>query len=153
MGSGEVRAHVAGSTEAEERMARIWRGPRYQHEQGQIVPWLLPAAMLLRRRLRDAGKRTSADASAAALVEGGWWTAARLAAAGLRDSAVCAACGKAIGTVWHRLGECEATREEREGRGGCPAWLLRKGKAAVWDPLFARGGPALPKVPPRPQKE
>ncbi len=148
VGDGEVRAHVAGSTESEERMARIWRGPRYQHEQGKTIPWLLPATMLLRRRLRDVGKRTSADASVAALVEGGWWTAARLAAAGLRDSPVCAACGKAIGTVWHRLGECEATKEEREGKGGCPEWLLKKGRASVWDPLFARGVPALPKVPP-----
>jgi hypothetical protein len=148
VGGEGVRAHVAGSTEAEERLARVWRGPRYQHDQGRVIPWLLPAAMLLRRRLGDPGKRTAADASAAALVEGGWWTAARLASAGLRDTAVCAACGKAVGTVWHRLGECEATREEREGRGGCPAWLLRKGKTALWDPLFARGVPALPKVPP-----
>ncbi len=148
VGDGEVRAHVAGSTEAEERMARIWRGPRYQQEEGKLIPWLLPATMLLRRRLREVGRRTAADGSVAALVEGGWWTAARLATAGLRESPVCAACGKAIGTVWHRLGECEATKEDREGKGGCPSWLLRKGKASVWDPLFARGVPALPKVPP-----
>ncbi len=150
VGNDEIRSHVAGSTETEDRLSRIWRGPRYQQEDGRVIPWLLPATMLLRRRLRDVGRMTSADASVAAMVEGGWWTAARLAAAGLRDSPVCAACGKAVGTLWHRLGDCDATREDREGKGGCPAWLLKKGRASVWDPLFARGVPALPKVPPLP---
>ncbi len=151
VGNDEVKAHVAGSTPLEDRMARVWRGPRYQHQQGKVVPWLLPATMLLRRRLRSLGNSTAADASLAAMVEGGWWTAARLAASGMRQSPVCAACGKAIGTLWHRLGECETTKDEREGKGGCPAWLLKKGKASVWDPLFARGVPALPKVPPPPR--
>ncbi len=114
-----------------------------------MIPWLLPAAMLLRRRLRDPCRRTSADASVAAMVEGGWWTAARLASAGLRESPLCT-CGKAVGTLWHRLGECEVTKEEREGRKGCPGWLLRKGRVSVWDPLFSRGVPALPRVPPPP---
>ncbi len=148
VGNGEVKAHVAGSTSLEDRMARVWRGPRYQQQQGKLIPWLLPATLMLRRRLGNVGKRTAADASVAAMVEGGWWTASRLAMSGLRDSPICAACGKAIGTLWHRLGECEATKDEREGKGGCPAWLLKKGKASVWDPLFARGVPALPKVPP-----
>jgi hypothetical protein len=89
VGDEEVKAHIAGSTEEEERLARIWRGPRYQHEDGKVVPWLLPATMLLRRRLRNAGVRTAADASVAALVEGGWWTPARRAAAGL-GSSICA---------------------------------------------------------------
>ncbi len=35
--------------------------------------------------------------------------------------------------------------KRREGR--CPKWLLRKGRASVWDPLFSRGVPALPKTP------
>ncbi len=150
VGGEEVKAHVAGSTMLEERLARVWRGPRYQQHQGRLIPWLLPATMLLRRRLGNTGNRTAADASVAAMVEGGWWTAARLAAAGLRRSAICAACGRAIGTLWHRLGECPATEAEREGKGGCPAWLLKKGRTSVWDPLFARGLPALPKVPPPP---
>ncbi len=114
-----------------------------------MIPWLLPATMLLRRRLKDPGRRTAADASVAALVEGGWWPAARLATAGLRESPLCA-CGKAVGTLWHRLGECELTREEREGNRGCPGWLLRKGRVSVWDPLFSRGVPALPRIPPPP---
>ncbi len=149
VGDEEVKAHIAGSTEEEERLARIWRGPRYQHEDGKVVPWLLPATMLLRRRLRNAGVRTAADASVAALVEGGWWTPARRAAAGL-GSSICASCGRAVGTLWHRLGDCSTTKQEREGAGGCPGWLLKKARASVWDPLFARGVPALPNVPPPP---
>ncbi len=72
IGNDEVRAHVAGSTPLEEKMARVWRGPRYQQHQGQVIPWLLPATMLLRRRLRNSGNCTAADASVAAMVEGGW---------------------------------------------------------------------------------
>ncbi len=86
----------------------------------------------------------------ASLVEGGWWTPARLQAVGLRASAICKACGEKVGTLYHRLGDSAATREEREGDRGCPRWLLRRAKAHVWDPLFARGIPALPKVPPPP---
>ncbi len=79
---------------------------------------------------------------------------ARLAAHSMRANAICRACGAAIGTLWHRMGECPATQEEREGRSGCPRWLLRKGKLAIWDPLFSRGVPALPKVPaPPPERE
>ncbi len=108
--------------------------------------------MVLKGRLRDRGRCTAADYSAAGMVEGAWWTSARLHAAGLKATAVCAACKKAVGTYWHRMGECEATRAHREGDGGCPAWLLRKGKAHVWDPLFSRGIPALPRIP-RPPPE
>ncbi len=71
VGDDELKAHVAGSTPMEERMARVWKGPRYQSHQGKVVPWLLPATMLLRRRLRNSGSRTAADASVAAMVEGG----------------------------------------------------------------------------------
>ncbi len=142
-----VKAHVAGTTQLEANSARIWRGARYQLQEGRMVPWILPAAMVLRGRLRDRTRRTAADGSAASMVEGGWWTAARLAAVGRRPTAICAACKKAVGTLWHRLGECGASEAEREGKGGCPRWLLRKGRASVWDPLFSRGVPALPKIP------
>ncbi len=97
-GAEAGRVHVAGTTPAEAASARIWRGARYQNCEGKLIPWLLPASMTLRGRLRDRTRRTAADGSAAAMVEGGWWTAARLAAAGLRTSAACAACGKAAGT-------------------------------------------------------
>ncbi len=149
--AGEV--HVAGTTPTEATSARIWRGARYQMCDGKLVPWLLPATMVLKRRLKDRSRRTAADGSAAAMVEGGWWTAARLASAGLRDSAKCTACGKAAGTYWHKMGECESTKEEREGRNGCPRWLHKKGRSMLWDPLFSRGVPALPRVPaPPPEK-
>ncbi len=118
-----------------------------------MIPWLLPAALTLKGRLRDKTRRTAADGSAAALIEGGWWTAARLAAAGLRSTSKCSACKAAVGTLWHRLGDCSATKDEREGGKGCPQWLLRKGRAGLWDPLFSRGVPALPRVPaPPPQR-
>ncbi len=152
-GGAGITAHVAGTTQLEANSARVWRGARYQLQEGRMIPWLLPAVMTLKGRLRDKARRTAADGSAAALVEGGWWTAARLAAAGLRSTAICAACKEAIGTLWHRLGECSATKDEREGGKGCPQWLLRKGRVGLWDPLFSRGVPALPKVPaPPPQK-
>ncbi len=147
VGEGGKRMHVAGTTALEAASARVWRGARYQQHDGNLIPWLLPATMALKGRLRDKNRRTAADSSAAAMVEGGWWTAARLAAAGLRTDATCGACGKGVGTYWHRMGECVATVGEREGGGGCPKWLLRKGRAMVWDPLFSRGVPALPKVP------
>ncbi len=147
VGEGERRMHVAGTSAAEAASARIWRGARYQRQDGMLLPWILPATLVLKGRLKSSNRCTAADSSAAAMVEGGWWTAARLAAAGLRARATCTACGKGVGTYWHRLGECEATAEERQGKGGCPDWLLRKGRAMVWDPLFSRGVPALPKVP------
>ncbi len=143
VGEGGKRMHVAGTTALEAASARVWRGARYQQHGGNLTPWLLPATMALKGRLRDKNRRTAADSSAAAMVEGGWWTAARLAAAGLRTDATCGACGKGVGTYWHRMGECVATVGEREGGGGCPKWLLRKGRAMVWDPLFSRGGPRL----------
>ncbi len=141
------KTHVAGTTAAEAASARIWRGARYQKCDGKLIPWLLPAVMTLRGRLRDRSRCTAADHSAAAMVEGAWWTASKLAAAGLRARATCAACKKGVGTYWHRMGECESTKCHREEKGGCPQWLLRKGRAMVWDPLFSRGVPALPKIP------
>ncbi len=149
-GGAGSRMHVAGTTAEEAASARIWRGARFQQCGGKLIPWLLPATMVLKRRLGDLRRRTAADCSAAAMVEGGWWTAARLKASGMRAEATCAACKSAVGTYWHRMGDCSATKEEREAKGGCPRWLLRKGRASVWDPLFSRGVPALPKVPPPP---
>ncbi len=68
----------------------------------------------------------------------------------MREEPGCAACATAPGTLFHRLGECSASRSEREGTRGCPPWLLRKAKVQLWDPLFTRGVPALPRVPPPP---
>ncbi len=142
--------HVAGSTSFEAQSARVWRGGRYRIENGKMIPWFTPASIVLKHRLRKPHRCTPADRSAAAMVEGGWWTRSRLAALGMRDDPICDACGVAVGTLWHRLGECSATKEEREGRLGCPRWLLKKGKTSPWDPLFTRGVPAMPRVPPPP---
>ncbi len=148
--TGGAAFHVAGSRPNEADSARIWRAGRYQLQGDRAIPWLLPAQMVLKRRLRDHRLCTAADRSTAALLEGGWWTPSRLAAAGLREEPGCAACAMAPGTLFHRLGECSSSRQEREGARGCPPWLLRKARAQLWDPLFARGVPALPRVPPSP---
>ncbi len=146
--NGPLRCHIAGSSAAESQLARVWRGGRFQVLKGRLIPWFLPAAMVLKGKLKRGG--SSADRSTAAMVEGGWWTRARLYSSGLRSDPICHACGKAVGNLWHRMGECAGTADEREGRLGCAAWLLRKGKASLWDPLFSRGVPALPLVPPPP---
>ncbi len=148
--AGGTMHHVAGSRPSEADSARIWRAGRFQMQGDRAIPWLLPGQMVLRRRLRDHRHCTAADRSTAALIEGGWWTPSRLAAAGLREHPECAACAAAPGTLFHRLGECPASQEERESARGCPPWLLRKARAHLWDPLFARGVPALPRVPPPP---
>ncbi len=149
---GAVGEHVAGSLPEEAHSARVWRNGRYQLLNGRLIPWLTPACMVLKRRLNDARRCTAADRSVAALVEGGWFTPVRLHAMGLRLHATCRACMRAAGTLWHRLGGCEVTAEPRQADGGCPRWLWKKGSVSVWDPLFSRGVPALPKIPPPPQE-
>ncbi len=145
--------HIAGSTPSEAHAARIWRGGRYQAIRGRMVPWFLPSTMVLRRRLADPRRCTAADLSAAALIEGGWFTPARLHALGLRPDAACRLCGAAAGTTWHRTGACSRTEDTRVApSGGCPPWLLKKGLISVWDPLFSRGVPALPKIPSPPRE-
>ncbi len=144
---GAADAHVAGSTPTEAHAARVWRGARYQHIRDRVVPWFAPSAMVLKARLSHRRECTAADRSAAALVEGGWFPPARLHALGLRAHSTCRRCGKAAGTLWHRMGTCGATESTRCSAGGCPPWLLRKGSISLWDPLFTRGVPALPKIP------
>ncbi len=116
----------------------------------RLVPWFMPSCMVLKARLRDGRRCTAADLSAAALVEGGWFTPARLHAIGLRPDPICRLCGRKVGTLWHRMGACESTAVPRAAVGGCPSWLIKKGIASLWDPLFSRGVPALPKIPPPP---
>ncbi len=116
-----------------------------------MIPWFLPASMVLKKRLADPRRCTAADLSAAALVEGGWFTPSRLHSLGLRPHAACRLCNAAAGTTWHRTGACSHTADTRSADGGCPPWLLRKGARSLWDPLFSRGVPALPKVPPPPE--
>ncbi len=100
----------------------------------------------MRRRVAGA-----ATLSAAALFEGAWWPQLRRWARGKSASCRCTACGEAVGSLWHRLGKCPAGDAARaDPDSGCPEWLRRRGAAAVWDPLFSRGVPARPKLPPPP---
>ncbi len=151
LSAGASSEHVAGSTPAEAHAARVWRGGRYQLIRDRMVPWLMPSSLVLKKRLADPRKCSAADLSAAALIEGGWFTPSRLHALGLRADATCRLCGAAAGTTWHRTGACACTGDTRSSAGGgCPPWLLRKGVVSIWDPLFSRGVPALPKIPPPP---
>ncbi len=134
-----------GATEFERRAAGIWRRPRFDLVNDMMVPWLWPIARVVRAAQRRG--RHAAAASLRSCVEGGWWTQARLAAAGVADDPRCR-CGDRIGTLWHRLGRCRLTEDLRRER--CPAHVLKAGTIHVWDPLFSRGVPARPVVPPPP---
>ncbi len=135
-----------GDTPQEATSARVWRAGRLQlTEDGFPIPWLWPVA----RAIKAARRRGSnaAAASLRALAEGGWWTQSRLRAQRLAASALCR-CGRAVGTLWHRLGQCDLAAAERTRL--CPPELLRSGAALVWDPLYSRGVAARPKHPPPP---
>ncbi len=134
-----------GDTEMEQKAAGIWRRGRYQVIDGMIIPWIWPLARVARSAKRMG--RIAAAASLRACVEGGWWTQARLHEAGAASSPICK-CGKQIGTLWHRLARCPLTEQVRSEK--CDGGLLRSAKAQLWDPLFSRGVPARPKVPPPP---
>jgi ribonuclease HI len=43
----------------------------------------------------------------------------------------------------HKLAGCTLAEQRRST--ACPDWILRMGRAAVWDPLFSRAVPAKPK--------
>ena len=135
-----------GENEAEARAARTWRGGRYEQIEGQIIPWLWPLQAVYRAARRKG--RTSAAGSMRACAEGGWWSAAQLQLHKLVTHDKCR-CGKAADTLWHRLGRRERTEEERTAK--CGAKLLGLAKTRAWDPLFSRGIPARPKVPPPPK--
>ena len=120
---------------------------QYQHVDGRLVPWLKPAIDAL-NAARRRGCEPSAVSSFRALVEGGWWTQARLHRAGKASDPFCKTCGVQHGTLWHRIaGRCE--------QGGAP-WaeaeeaIRQKGKERWWDPLFSRSIPAMPLMPAMP---
>ena len=145
---GERQTVYFGETQQEERAAAIWRRPRFQHIEGQIIPWLWP----MRCKYRAAKKRGGGVAAASfrALIEGGWWCKARLVEAGAAEEGMCA-CGKATDTLWHRLAVCELTKEQRQAK--CPPEVTAQGAARLWDPLYSRGVPARPKMPKTPKDE
>jgi hypothetical protein len=87
-------------------------------------------------------------------MEGGWLTQRKLWTEGRTGNDRCR-CGRAAGTLWHKLATCELGQEGRE-RAREPRGLeelIAAGKASVWDPLFSRGVPARPKWPNPPAKD
>ena len=135
-----------GQTDSEVHSAKLWRGARYQQVEGQIVPWFWP----LRRVFKTAMKKgqQAAAGTLRALAEGGWWTPTRLKTVGVVAHDKCR-CGKAAGTLWHKMGKCGRTAVEREIH--CPRALLNAGDRNVWDPMYSRGVPAWPKTPKPPK--
>ncbi len=79
-----------------------------------------------------------------ACVEGGWWTQARLYATGVATDATCRACAKMKGTLWHRVGRCEAGEQLRAEES--PPTMMKKAEIDKWDPLYYRAVPGMPKV-------
>ncbi len=139
-----VPAAAYGEGELERGAAETWRRGRYVCDDVGPMPWLWPMARVA-ASARRSGRRTAA-ASLRSLVEGGWWTQRKLWAHGCAAHDRCA-CGQSAGTLWHRLGECTLSDERR--KQACPQWIVKLGKASVWDPLFSRAVPARP----RPVKE
>ncbi len=136
-----IPAATYGQGELERAAAETWRHGRYECNDLGPIPWLWPIARVAASARRN-GRRTAA-ASLRSLVEGGWWTQRKLWAQGCADHDRCL-CGEAAGTLWHRLGECRMNEERR--KQACPQWILRLGKASVWDPLFSRGVSARPRL-------
>ncbi len=142
---GDNPARAYGSSDAERRMAISWRAGRCELREGEVQPWIWPMHIVA-KAARRRGRR-SAAASLRSCVEGGWWTQRRLFNEGVVAHDRCR-CGKAAGTLWHRLGGCELSEEVRSRL--CPAPILKNGQSSVWDPLYSRGVPCRPKVPPPP---
>ena len=136
-----------GNIAEEARLGISWRRARFMVEGEVLVPWFWPITRVL-QAARRKGQRAAA-ASVRALVEGGWWVQRRLYAAGLTRSDECR-CGKAAGTLWHKLGRCELAEQARADFQH-PA-LFKYGGIALWDPLYSRGVPARPKIPKQPKE-
>ena len=143
-GSGWSRRMFAAS-ENEKRCARIWRHTHLRTEEEMLVPWFWPIAKVVRAAYK---KRRAAAASVRACVEGGWWVQRRLYARNMARTDVCK-CGEGSGTLWHKLGVCRLANENPEAFG--EPEIFKWGKGAVFDPLYSRGVPARPKLPPPPK--
>ncbi len=146
---GTITEEVIGQREGDMKAMDIWRRGRFRHLDGRPVPWFLPGAAFLARG-SPGGVWSSAKASVAALIEGGWWPQSRLAAVGAAATDTCQACMQRTGTLYHRLGECCAPEAAEHRSSSCPPWLQRQASTLLWNPLFARGVPAEPKRPPHP---
>ncbi len=145
-GTDPSPSRAYGSTEAEARLGRSWRLGRFATRNGDLMPWIWPMALVARAAKRKG--RSMAAASLRACVEGGWWTQRRLYSAGVTADDRCR-CGMAAGTLWHKLGKCSLADDVRAR--ACSNATVRHGTAALWDPLYSRGVPCRPKIPPLPQ--
>ena len=123
----------------EREAARSWRFGRFERDGESLIPWLWPAKSVV-RAARRAGRHKEAGCLRA-LTEGGWRTQRRFFVDGRSSHDICQ-CGEGVDDVWHRLGECAWTADERIER--CPERLLKAGRTCTADPLFHRGAPARP---------
>ena len=136
---GEVAAAVYGAAGRENELAGAWRRARYETNEEATVPWYWPAATVI-KSLKKKGL-VKAAAAMRACMEGGWITQRKLSADGRAENDRCR-CGKAAGTLWHKLAMCELSHDKRE-EAAAPKGLkdlMAQGRALVWDPLFSRGG-------------
>ena len=151
----KVGAAVYGDTGHECDLADKWRRAKFEInkeiKEEAIIPWYWPAATVI-KNLKKRGLYKAA-ASLRSCMEGGWLTQRKLWAEGRVENDKCR-CGKAAGTLWHKLAVCELSEETRttavEPRGLKD--LIATGVASVWDPLFSRGVPGRPKWPAPPDK-
>ena len=116
-GRGYARA-IRGGVE-ESKAAGLWCRGKFEHENGDMLPWIWPAKIVVRNAHR-AGRHKAA-ACLRSLVEGGWRTQKKLYAEGRASHDRCA-CGEMGGGIWHKLGLCQLTEDHR--RQHCPPWLL-----------------------------
>ena len=124
-----------------------WRRGVCQVVDDQLTPWLLPARRFYRQALRR-GVSYKVMASFRAMVEGGWFTQAKLGAVGMVEDTR-GTCNQAIGTLWHKMCACTHTEAIREKY--CPPGTRRKARVRAWDPLLTRGVPAVSKIPKLPR--
>ena len=128
------------------KAAAAWQS-QYQRHGERLIPWLRPAA----DALRAAEKRGVGEAvrrSFISLIEGGWWTQARLHHQGLATDPFCRKCGVVHGTLWHRAANLCTNEEAATPIPG----IVEEGKRRWWDPLFSRGVPAMPLLPTPPSE-
>ncbi len=139
-GVGIAASRAYGSASHEEHSARVWRRGRFEFRDDRLVPWVWPIASVVKAAKK--AKRYTAAASLRSLAEGGWRTQRRLWAEGRAAHERCV-CKQASGTLWHKLAACSLSEQWRNA--ACPDWILKIGRASVWDPLFSRAIPARPK--------
>ena len=143
----EENQQFYGESHRQREMALMWRRGVYQTVEDMVTPWLLPARRFFKQATRR-GVGHKIMASFRSMIEGGWFTQTRLAAAGIAADGRCS-CEQGLGTLWHKLSACPHTEALREQH--CPASIRKKAMVRLWDPLFTRGVPAAPKIPKTPK--